>query len=72
MMVSGFFMVYRTNWFLDNFGDIGGIFGVYNASWASWKGIGLGLLWIGFMVAFGLLQIFLRLTLGRFFLFGGI
>ena len=71
IMTIGFFFVYRTSWFVQNFGDIGELFGLTNTTWASWKFIGVFFMVVGFLIAFGLVQLFLRETLGRFFLIGG-
>lgn len=72
LMVAGFFMVWRTNIFLTSFGDISELFGATGASWLSWKIVGMILMVIGFLVAFGLLSLFFQLTIGRLFQFGGI
>lgn len=72
MMVVGFLCVRRTDWLLRNVGDIGELFGALNASWLSWKIVGVILILIGFMVAFNLLQTFLALTIGPLFNFGGL
>ncbi len=71
-MIAGFFCIYKTDWFLRNMGDPGEMFGVYNASWASWKSLGLFLMIIGFAIAVGLLQIIFFATIGRLFTFGGL
>lgn len=71
IMLVGFLLVYRTNWFIENFGDVGEILGIDNATWASWKFLGVGFMVVGFLIAFGLVQLFLRETLGQFFLIGG-
>lgn len=72
IFAAGFTMVWRTNWFVENWGDIGQIVGLNNATWASWKFFGIILIFLGFLVAFGLLQLFFEATIGRFFLFGGL
>lgn len=72
MMVTGFFAVWKTNWFLETFGDIGSLFNMYDKPWISWKTIGVFLLFVGFMIAFGLFQIFFRVVFGRLFFFGGV
>lgn len=71
LMAIGFFMVARTNWFVENFGDLGVMFGVPDKNWVSWKMLGIGFLVFGFLIGFGLLQLFLAATVGRLFLFGG-
>ncbi len=69
-MIIGFMMIYRTNVFEQSFGDIGDALGFYNANWLSWKVIGMVLLIFGFLIAFGLLQLFLQITIGRLLIFG--
>jgi hypothetical protein len=71
-MAIGIAAVRYTDWFLRNFGDLGQMFGVINASWMSWKTFGLVFILVGFLIAFGLLQLFLNQTIGRLFLFGGL
>ncbi len=72
MMAFGFLLVWQTSWFERNFGDIGAMLGVYGKSWMSWKMIGVMLLIVGFLIAFGLLQLFFTATIGGLFQFGGI
>jgi hypothetical protein len=71
IMAVGFFTVVRTDIFLQSFGDLGEMFGIPNASWMSWKMAGILLMFVGFMIAFGLLQLFFRATIGQLFLFTG-
>lgn len=68
MMAVGFFMVRHTNWFISNFGNIGEMFGYYEAEWGSWKIAGIVFLMIGFMIAFGLFGLIVKLIFGSFFL----
>lgn len=70
LMIIGFFMVRKTDVFIQNLGDLGEAFGVYNATWASWKFLGVALLVLGFLIAFGLLQMFFYVTIGQLFIFG--
>lgn len=70
MMVAGFYMVARTNWFLENLGDLGTMIGVYGKSWMSWKLFGVILILAGFMVAFGLFGFFIQEILGGLLNFG--
>ncbi len=70
IMAIGFFMVARTNQFQDWFGDLGSALGIQNASWVSWKVLGLAFLFVGFLLAFSLVQLFFALTIGQFFDFG--
>lgn len=53
-MVSGFGMVYKTDWFLLWFGDLGEAFGAVNARWMSWKLAGAFLIFLGFIITFNL------------------
>ena len=69
MMVVGFLLVWKTNWFVENFGDIGVLFGT-NQTWLSWKMVGVILLLFGFLLAFGLIQAFFAVTIGGLFHFG--
>jgi len=71
MMVVGFLCVRKTDWLLRYIGDIGELFGALNASWLSWKIIGVILILLGFMIAFGLFQSFFALTIGPLFNVGG-
>lgn len=70
-MALGFVMVWRTNLFLQWFGDLGMMLGFYNAGWLSWKTVGILLMVIGFLLATNLLPLFLQVTLGQLFLLGG-
>lgn len=70
LLAIGFFMVWKTNLFLQWFGDIGEMLGFVNANWLSWKVLGMLLMILGFLLATNLLQLFLQVTLGRLFLFG--
>ncbi|MEX1997338.1 MAG: hypothetical protein WEA04_01515 [Candidatus Andersenbacteria bacterium] len=69
LMIIGFLCVRKTDALLRYFGDISEVFGLINAQWISWKVFGVALMIVGFMVAFGLLQAFLILTIGRLFNF---
>ena len=71
MMVIGFLAVARTNWFVEDMGDLSTVFG-NGKTWLSWKTLGLILLIFGFMLAFGLFQLFFEATIGGFFNLGGI
>lgn len=71
MMGIGFLAVWKTNWFLENLGDIGELFGS-TQTWLSWKLVGIVLMFLGFMVAFGLLQAFFGATVGGLFGFGNL
>jgi hypothetical protein len=69
MMAIGFMAVWKTNWFLQNFGDISELFGS-GQQWLSWKAVGLFFMFLGFLVAFGLIQAFFGATIGGLFGFG--
>jgi hypothetical protein len=66
MMVLGFLMVRRTDAFLEYFGDVGEAIGSTDR-WSSWKVIGIICMLLGFLVAFGLLELLFHKTFGRFF-----
>lgn len=70
MMVVGFNIVWKTQWFLNNFGDLGDMLGLYGKPWLSWKTFGIFFMLLGFLIAFGLLQLFLTEVLGRLFFLG--
>lgn len=71
IMAVGFLMVWKTNKWLEWFGDIGTVMGFIGATWMSWKTLGMIFMLIGFLMATGLMQLFLQVTLGRLFLVGG-
>ena len=70
MMIIGFLIVWRTNYLVQWFGDIGEAFGAVGMPWLSWKLFGIILLFVGFFVAFGLFEAIFAVTLGRLFSFG--
>lgn len=70
MMIIGFFAVRKTDWFLQNLGDLSEMFGAMNARWLSWKLFGVVFLLLGFMIAFGLFEAFFAATIGPLFQFG--
>ena len=65
-MLAGFMMVWQTAWFDNNWGDIGAMVGIRGSSLSSWKIAGIIFLFVGFLVAFGILQDFFYLTVGQF------
>lgn len=71
LFALGFVSVWKTTWLLNTFGDIGTMLGVYDKPWLSWKTFGLLFMLVGFLIAFGLFQLFFQLTIGRLFFFGG-
>jgi hypothetical protein len=70
LMAIGFLIVWKTNYLIQWFGDIGEAFGAVGMPWLSWKVFGTILLFIGFFVAFGLFQAIIAVTLGRLFTIG--
>ncbi|HSX24442.1 MAG TPA: hypothetical protein VLG69_00555 [Candidatus Andersenbacteria bacterium] len=66
MMAVGFMMVWQTAWFDENWGDIGAMFGLKGSSLEHWKFGGIILLFLGFLIAFGIFQAFFNLTIGQF------
>lgn len=64
VMILGFTMVWRTNRWDEFFGSFEYAVGI---SWLSWKTVGIIIIFVGFLVAFGLIQAFIVATLGRFF-----
>lgn len=68
LLALGFMMVWRTNLFMQWFGDLSILVGAGGASWLSWKTLGILFMVIGFLLATNLLPLFLRVTLGRLFL----
>lgn len=70
LLALGFSMVWKTNLFLQWFGDLSFMLGT-NASWMSWKTMGVFLMLVGFLLATNLFALFLQLTLGRLFFTGG-
>lgn len=64
VMGAGFTMVWRTNRWEEFFGSFEYAVGI---SWLSWKTVGIGLIFVGFLVTFGLLQAFFAATVGQFF-----
>ncbi len=66
MMGTGFMMVWQTAWFDNNWGDIGAMVGIRGSSLSSWKIAGVILLFIGFLVGFGILEDFFYLVVGQY------
>lgn len=72
-MAIGFVMVWKSQWFIQSFGDLGSmVLGLTGYSFLSWKLFGMILMVLGFLLMTGLLDLFLRLTIGRLLIFGGI
>ncbi|MDP3997977.1 MAG: hypothetical protein U1C49_03140 [Candidatus Andersenbacteria bacterium] len=70
MMAVGIMAVWKTEFWLRNFGDISELFGAMNARWVSWKIFGTVLAFLGFLIAFNLFGALFMMTLGRLFAFG--
>ena len=66
----GFLSVWKTTWFDQNMGDPGVAFGMQGSPLMSWKLIGLVLMLVGFLAAFGILQGFIGATIGGLFTTG--
>lgn len=71
LMIVGYCCIRYTDALLRYLGDISELFGAVNASWMSWKLVGVAFMIIGFLIAFGLIQAFFHLTVGQFFDLGG-
>jgi len=56
----GFLMVWRRRNFREFVGDLGSFFDLPGSSWLSWEVIGTALMLIGFMLAFGIFQLFVE------------
>lgn len=67
VMGIGFTMVWRTNVWTDFFGSLDYAVGV---SWITWKSLGIFLMFVGFLLAFGLIGLFLQRIFGNGFSFG--
>lgn len=66
LMIAGFFMVWKTSWWDNNWGDIGAMVGIHGSALSSWKIAGVILLFIGFLVAFGILGSLFYLLVGQY------
>lgn len=71
MMIVGFFTVWKTQWFIRNFGDLGQALGAIGATWMSWKLFGLIFLLLGFLLAFDLFDNIFGGILTTLFSIGG-
>lgn len=71
LMIIGYVCIRYTDAMLRYLGDISELFGAVNASWISWKLVGVALIVVGFLIAFGLIQAFFHVTVGQFFNLGG-
>lgn len=70
LMALGFVMVWKTNLFVQWFGDLGVLFGFVGASWLSWKTAGILFMVFGFLLVTNLFAFFLQATVGRLLLPG--
>lgn len=71
LLALGFVMVWKTNLFLQWFGDLGQMLGFINAGWMSWKVAGILFMLLGFLLVTNLLPIFFQALFGRLFFLGG-
>lgn len=60
-------MVLKTNRWREYVGSLNDILGYPQLSWLDWNVLGVVIMVLGVIVAFGLWQTFLLLTLGRVF-----
>lgn len=70
MLVAGVGIILKTEWIIQNFGTNAWAeakLGTEGGSRLLYKGIGLVLIFVGFMLMFGLFQGFLEGTVGRIF-----
>lgn len=63
----GFTMVWKTNRWREYVGSLSDILGYSQYSWLDWNLLGVIIMVIGVVVALGLFQTFIMLTLGRIF-----
>ena len=71
----GTLLIVKTEWFLQNFGTIEWAeqhLGTSGGTRMFYKLIGLGIIFIGFIIATGMLSGFLMGTVGRLFVPGGV
>ena len=62
----GFLMVWRRRNFRSGAGDLGSFFNLPGSSWLTWEALGSALMFIGFMLVFGILQAFAEKLLRGF------
>jgi hypothetical protein len=67
IMGIGFLMIWKHNQWRQNVGSLRDLVGYPNIPWLDWGVLGVVLLAVGLLIAFGLLQLFITLTFGRFF-----
>jgi len=70
VMFLGFLLVSQTQWFLQNFGDVGMAFGAVGMPWLSWKLMGVIFIFAGFIIAFNLFGAIFGGILNRLFTLG--
>lgn len=63
LAVVGYYMVSRTDWFINQFGDLASVFGT-RSNWLSWRLLGTGLIFFGTLMALGLIELFFESILG--------
>lgn len=66
LMGLGFLMVWKHYRFVQYFGELGDILDI-QYSWFNWQTVGIATMVLGFLIAFGIVGIFLQLTVGRIF-----
>ena len=75
MVVVGFLLIYKTSWFVENFGRIPFFekhMGTFGGSYLAYKVFGLLFCFFGILTMTGLTDNFLNWSLGRVFRRGGI
>lgn len=70
LMVIGFLAVWKTYWFTQNLGEISDLLQFQTTRYVNWKTVGVVMMIIGFIIAFGLLDLFFEVVVSRFFTFG--
>lgn len=71
IMATGILAVWKTTFFVTNFGDLGEMLGFMGVQWLSWKVAGVFLIILGFLLAFNLLGLFFNVIFGQLFYLGG-
>ncbi len=70
-VTAGFFFIWKTEWFMENFGRIAWAeekLDVEGGSRMAYKLIGIALIFIGFLLITGMWEGFLMATLGKIFI----
>jgi hypothetical protein len=66
LMAIGFFAIWKTPWFIENLGEISDLLQFQSTKYLNWKTFGLILMIMGFIIAFGLFELFFQVVFGRF------